>query len=122
MGEKISGLFAEGERDLSAAICRLLTKKGCNVDVVNDGVQAYTRFSAKHYDLLIADRKMPRMPVKEVVDSFKKISGASVIILSDKAKEKLREDETVGDSLLFMPFSENTLLSAIRDVTGIDLL
>ena len=122
MGEKISVLIAEGERDLSAAICRLLTKKGCDVDVVNDGVQAYTRFSAKHYDLLIADRKMPRMPVKEVVDSFKKISGAPVIILSDKAKEKLREDETVGDSLLLLPFSENTLLSAIRDVTGSDLL
>ena len=122
MAEKTNVLLAEGERDLSAAICRLLTKKGCDVDVANDGVQAYNYFTEKRYDLFIADRKMPRMQIKEVVDSFKKTSGAPVVILSDKAKEKLREDELVGDALLLMPFSEKAMLLAIKKVSGIDLL
>ena len=91
------------------------------VDVVNDGVQAYNKFSEKHYDLLIADRKISRMYIKEVVLSFKKACDSPVVIMSDKAKEKFREDEKVGDTIIFMPFSEKDFLNAISGVSGVDI-
>ena len=52
-------LFAEDDRDLSAAVKALLERSGYVVDVVFDGAEAVDYAAAENYDGIIMDWLMP---------------------------------------------------------------
>ena len=70
-------LFAEDDRDLSAAVKTLLERSGYVVDAVYDGAEAVDYTAAEDYDGIIMDWMMPEM---DGVEALRKIraSGSTI--------------------------------------------
>lgn len=110
-------LFAEDDRDLSAAVRTLMERAGYLVDVVYDGEEAVDYAKAENYDGIVMDWMMPRM---DGVRALKKIreSGISVPCMLLTARDAV-EDRVAGldagaDDYLPKPFDAGELLARIR--------
>lgn len=53
-------LLAEDTRDLSRALCAVLTHEGYDVDPVYDGEEASEHIAQDSYDVIILDIMMPK--------------------------------------------------------------
>jgi DNA-binding response OmpR family regulator len=110
-------LFAEDDRDLSAALKTLLERSGYMVDAVYDGEDAVDYAAAENYDGIIMDWMMPKM---DGVQALKKIrdSGISTPCMLLTARDAV-EDRVAGldagaDDYLSKPFNAQELLARIR--------
>lgn len=110
-------LFAEDDRDLSAALKTLLERSGYMVDAVYDGEDAVDYAAAENYDGIIMDWMMPKM---DGIQALKKIreSGSSVPCLLLTARDAV-EDRVTGldagaDDYLPKPFDAGELMARIR--------
>ncbi len=110
-------LFAEDDRDLSAALRTLLERSGYTVDAVGNGEDAVDYAAAEDYDGIIMDWMMPKM---DGVQALKKIreAGISVPCMLLTARDAV-EDRVTGldagaDDYLPKPFDAGELLARIR--------
>ncbi len=110
-------LFAEDDRDLSAAVKTLLERSGYLVDAVFDGEDAADYATAENYDGIIMDWMMPKM---DGVQALKKIreSGISTSCMLLTARDAV-EDRVNGldagmDDYLPKPFNAGELMARIR--------
>ncbi len=110
-------LFAEDDRDLSAALKTLLERSGYMVDAVYDGEDAVDYAAAENYDGIIMDWMMPKM---DGVQALKKIreSGISTPCMLLTARDAV-EDRVAGldagaDDYLPKPFDAGELMARIR--------
>ncbi len=110
-------LFAEDDRDLSAAVKTLLERSGYMVDAVYDGEEAVDYAAAESYDGIILDWMMPRM---DGIAALKKMreSGISAPCLMLTARDAV-EDRVAGldagaDDYLPKPFNATEFLARIR--------
>ena len=84
-------LVAEDERITRMTLCRQLQSWGHVVTAAEDGLDAFDKFSAGEFDIIITDWEMPRMSGVELVEQIRKAHRpiyTYVIILtsrSDKA-------------------------------------
>jgi DNA-binding NtrC family response regulator len=67
-------LVADDERNLRDLIVRELTRKGHEVEGVEDGQAAIDRIAQTTYDVLLLDMKMPRKPG---IDVLRELAGAA---------------------------------------------
>ena len=110
-------LFAEDDRDLSAALKTLLERSGYMVDAVYDGEDAVDYAAAENYDGIIMDWMMPKL---DGVQALKKIreSGISTPCMLLTARDAV-EDRVAGldagaDDYLPKPFNAGELMARIR--------
>ena len=110
-------LFAEDDRDLSAALKTLLERSGYMVDAVYDGEDAVDYAAAENYDGIVMDWMMPKM---DGVQALKKIreSGISTPCMLLTARDAV-EDRVTGldagaDDYLPKPFDAGELMARIR--------
>ena len=110
-------LFAEDDRDLSAAVKTLLERSGYVVDAVYDGAEAVDYTAAEDYDGIIMDWMMPEM---DGVEALRKIraSGSTIPCMLLTARDAV-EDRVTGldagaDDYLPKPFNGGELLARVR--------
>jgi len=93
MGKKI--LVADDERDTANFLKSILERKGCEVSVVYDGLQAKSLLEANNYDAVLLDCSMPELTGPELVGSIRRKSPKTKIIIFSglsAVDNKLAED------------------------------
>ncbi len=110
-------LLCEDERDLSAAIKKILEISNYEVDVAYDGVQALDQIHSRHYDGVILDVMMPRMDGFQVLKKIR-FEGYHVPVIMLTARAEI-DDKVLGldigaDDYLTKPFQAKELLARIK--------
>ena len=110
-------LLCEDERDLSAAVKRILELSGYEVDVAYDGVQALDQIYSRHYDGVILDVMMPRLDGFQVLTKIRAEGNAvPIIMLTARAEidDKVLGLDSGADDYLTKPFQARELLARVK--------
>lgn len=113
-------LIAEDEKDLSKALCKILTQKGYLVDAVYNGQDALDYLQSPTYDALILDIMMP---VKNGIEVLKTIREQNnripVVLLTAKSAldDKVQGLNSGADDYLTKPFATEELIARIKAIT-----
>lgn len=110
-------LLVEDEKDLSAAVKKLLNYAKYDVDQAYDGLEALDYLAYGQYDAMILDVMMPRMNGIEVVKTIR-AQGNSIPVLMLTARAEI-DDKVLGldagaDDYLAKPFQVKELLARVR--------
>src|SRR5262245_38120819 len=107
-------LIAEDQRITRATLTRQLQNAAHEVTVAEDGEQAWEKFSAAEFDIVITDWEMPRLSGVELIRRIRALDRAVytyVLILtsrSDKA-DVVQGIEAGADDFLSKPFDREEL-------------
>ncbi|MEW5702495.1 MAG: sigma-54 dependent transcriptional regulator [Candidatus Zixiibacteriota bacterium] len=110
-------LVVDDEHSLCEMMRIMLTKEGYDVDTELSGRKAIERLSGRHYDLVIADLKMPEMSGLELLDRAReKENDLPVIVMTafasvDTAIEALKKG---ASDYITKPFKIDEIKLAIR--------
>lgn len=113
-------LLAEDERDLSAAIVRVLKFNKFDVDAVYDGEEALDYLSYSEYDGVILDVMMPKKDGFAVVKAMReKGNKTPVLMLTARSdiEDKVKGLDLGADDYLTKPFVIPELLARVRALT-----
>ena len=113
-------LIADDSLAIATALRIWLTRQGHEVEVVADGLEAWTRVQSEQFDLIITDCQMPEMTGEELCERLQTLEGyvsVPVIILTGKATTldvaKLRERLGVAE-VLPKPFELADVAQAVE--------
>ena len=110
-------LFAEDDRDLSAAVKALLERNGYLVDAVEIGEEAVSYAEAESYDGIILDWMMPKMDGIEALQKIR-AGGSSVpcmlLTARDAVEDKVTGLDAGADDYLPKPFDAGELMARVR--------
>jgi len=112
-------LLVEDDAEVRYFLERILTKAGYVVGMAADGVSGLRLFRVRPWDLVITDRKMPKMTGEELASAIKKEVPTQHIILIAGIPSCVEYTE-LFDAVFGKPFSIPTLLariSALIEVT-----
>jgi chemosensory pili system protein ChpA (sensor histidine kinase/response regulator) len=103
---------------------RLLERRGMDVIVAKDGVEAVALLQERRPDILLLDIEMPRMDGFEVARQVRhdvRLGNLPIIMISSRTGKKHREHASdLGvDRFLGKPFHESELLSTIDELVGL---
>ncbi|MBE6126541.1 MAG: response regulator transcription factor [Erysipelotrichaceae bacterium] len=113
-------LLCEDERDLAAAVKKILEINKYTVDVAYDGIQALEKAHTYRYELIILDVMMPRMDGFQVLKLLRG-EGDETPVLMLTARAEI-DDKVLGldigaDDYMTKPFQIKELLARIRALT-----
>jgi PAS domain S-box-containing protein len=118
-------LVAEDYAPNQAVLKLQLASLGCEVDVVNDGAAALSKWSGASYDLILTDLDMPLMDGRELARTVRlreKTRGGHVPIIGLSAAvldpERSRCDEAGMDDLLCKPIAVEGLAAMLERWLG----
>jgi len=110
-------LFAEDDRDLSAAVKTLLERSGYLVDAVGDGAEAVDYALAEAYDGMILDWMMPE---KDGVQALREMRQKGIktpcllLTARDDVEDRVTGLDAGADDYLSKPFNGKELLARVR--------
>ena len=111
-------LIAEDEASVRDAARRLLQRAGMRVLTACNGVQALAILDTEHVDVLMTDMMMPIMGGVELISRATMTwPQLRVIVISGYAEIDESDPHPLGDLVLEKPFSADSLIRAVRDVT-----
>ena len=110
-------LYAEDEKQMSAAVTAVLKHSNYSVDAVYDGEEAVDWALSTDYDVIVLDIMMPKKDGIEVLKELRQ-NGITTPALLLTAKSQI-EDRVAGldagaDDYLSKPFSMEELMARIR--------
>lgn len=116
-------LLIEDELNISEAIRFILSREGCNVTVMHDGLDALDRIRSDQPDLLILDLMLPGTSGLEILSAVRAdpvVAALPVLILTAKGQVRDREAaERAGVShFMTKPFSNDAMRAAVRALTS----
>ena len=112
-------LFAEDDRDLSAAVKTLLERSGYLVDAVYDGAEAVDYAAAENYDGMILDWMMPEMDGVEALREMRRrgINSPCLLLTArDALEDRVTGLDAGADDYLPKPFNTTELLARLRAI------
>jgi two-component system sensor histidine kinase BarA len=117
---EIKILIAEDLEENRELLKLLLDSKSFNVDYVNDGEEAYEKYSKNKYDLLLLDIQMPKLTGIEVVEKIRKneIENKNKILAltAHGFIKNIKEYKRIGfDDFISKPIDEIILYSKIYE-------
>ncbi|WP_298626212.1 response regulator, partial [uncultured Senegalimassilia sp.] len=106
-------LLVEDEKAIRDAVTAYLERENYWVTAVGDGQEALEEFSKHHFDLVILDLMLPRVPGERVCRAIRDNSDVPIIMLTAKGEV---EDRIIGlelgaDDYLVKPFSPRELVA-----------
>ncbi|MFR1639457.1 MAG: response regulator transcription factor [Eggerthellaceae bacterium] len=109
-------LLVEDEKAIRDAVTAYLERENYWVTAVGDGQEALEEFSKHHFDLVILDLMLPRVPGERVCRAIRDNSDVPIIMLTAKGEV---EDRIIGlelgaDDYLVKPFSPRELVARAR--------
>jgi DNA-binding response OmpR family regulator len=111
-----SVLVVDDERALVGMVASLLGEDGYEVVTAYDGETALRRHAEESPDLVILDRKLPRLSGDEVCKRIRAISSTPILMLTGErgADERAKLLDLGADDYLEKPFSSKELRSRVR--------
>ena len=112
-------LYAEDERQLSAAVTEILRMEGFEVTPVYDGGKALEALGSDYFDAVILDIMMPVMSGIEVLSRMRAAENyTSVLMLTAKAAVDDRIDGLTqgADDYLAKPFAMKELVARLNSM------
>ena len=105
-------LLVEDEKAIRDAVTAYLERENYWVTAVGDGQDALEEFQKHHFDLVILDLMLPRVPGERVCRVIRDTSDVPIIMLTAKGEV---EDRIIGlelgaDDYLVKPFQSEELL------------
>jgi two-component system response regulator RegX3 len=109
-------LLVEDERAIRDAVAAYLEREGYWVTSVGDGQAALDAAARKHFDLVVLDLNLPKVPGEEVCRRIRDASDVPIIMLTAKGAEEERVHGFVigADDYLVKPFSPRELVARVR--------
>jgi two-component system response regulator RegX3 len=109
-------LLVEDEKAIRDAVAAYLERENYWVTAVGDGQEALEEFSKHHFDLVVLDLMLPRVPGERVCRVIRDNSDTPIIMLTAKGEV---EDRIIGlelgaDDYLIKPFSPRELVARVR--------
>jgi DNA-binding response OmpR family regulator len=111
-----SVLVVDDERALVGMVASLLGEEGYEVVTAYDGETALRRHAEESPDLVILDRKLPRLSGDEVCRRIRGTSSTPILMLTGErgADERAKLLDLGADDYLEKPFSSKELRSRVR--------
>ena len=109
-------LLVEDEKAIRDAVAAYLERENYWVTAVGDGQEALEEFSKHHFDLVVLDLMLPRVPGERVCRAIRDNSDVPIIMLTAKGEV---EDRIIGlelgaDDYLTKPFHLAELNARIK--------
>ena len=112
-------LIVEDEKHPAEGIRENLQAEGYKTTVAHDGVEAFERAMAEHFDLILLDVMMPRMDGLKTCEELRRNSiQTPVLFLTVKSdpEDRIRGLEAGGDDYLAKPFHLKELLLRVAAI------
>jgi DNA-binding response OmpR family regulator len=111
-----SVLVVDDERALVGMVASLLGEEGYEIVTAYDGETALRRHAEESPDLVILDRKLPRLSGEEVCKRIRASSTTPILMLTGERgpDERAKLLDLGADDYLEKPFSPRELLSRVR--------
>ena len=109
-------LVVDDERALVGMVASLLGEEGYEIVTAYDGEAALRRHAEESPDLVILDRKLPKMSGDEVCKRIRASSSTPILMLTGErgAEERAKLLDLGADDYLEKPFSGRELRSRVR--------
>jgi excisionase family DNA binding protein len=115
-------LIVEDEKEMAAAIRRILNLAGYETAITQDGFQAGTMLASFEPALMTLDLSMPNMDgfsVLEFLSTQPQYSDLKIVVVSALNEAKLNEALAAGaHSALAKPFKKNDLVASVKALIG----
>ncbi|MBE0555518.1 MAG: response regulator [Rhodobacteraceae bacterium] len=114
-------LLIEDETNIAEAIRFILTRDGCEVEVLGDGAAALERLSGALPDLVILDLMLPGLSGLEVLAALRadrRTAALPVMMLTAKGQGRDREAAERAGVSAFMakPFANAEMRAKVREL------
>lgn len=111
-------LLVEDEKAIRDAVTAYLERENYWVTAVGDGQEALEEFSKHHFDLVILDLMLPRVPGERVCRAIRDNSDVPIIMLTAKGEteDKVSGLEMGADDYIVKPFEVKELLARVHAV------
>lgn len=111
-------LLVEDEKAIRDAVTAYLERENYWVTAVGDGQEALEEFSKHHFDLVILDLMLPRVPGERVCRAIRDNSDVPIIMLTAKGEDmdKILGLEYGADDYMTKPFNILEVRARIRTV------
>ena len=109
-------LVVDDEPSMVGMVASLLGTEGYEVVTAYDGDAALRRYVEEHPDLVILDRKLPRMDGDEVVKRIRALGSTPVLMLTGErgTDERAKLLDLGADDYLEKPFGKKELAARVR--------
>ena len=109
-------LIVDDDRAMVGMVAALLGDEGYDLVTAYDGEQALKRHGDDPPDLVILDRRLPRLDGDEVVKRIRATSDTPVLMLTGEkgSDERAKLLDLGADDYLEKPFSKKELLARVR--------
>lgn len=74
-------LVVDDETDITAVLADILSEQGHEVETAGDGKEAWSRFQAETFDLVVTDLKMPEMGGLELLRRIQEAGRSTLVII-----------------------------------------
>lgn len=116
-------LLIEDEANIAEAIRFLLTRDGCQVEVIGDGQLALQRLRGDLPDLVILDLMLPGASGLDILAALRadpRGQGLPVLMLTAKGQERDRDAAERAGVSAFMakPFANTEMRAKVRALMG----
>ena len=111
-------LLVEDEKAIRDAVTAYLERENYWVTAVGDGQEALEEFSKHHFDLVILDLMLPRVPGERVCRAIRDNSDVPIIMLTAKGEvnDRITGLEMGADDYIVKPFEMKELMARINAV------
>lgn len=110
-------LIVEDDEGLAESVRRFLLFDQHNIEVCNNGMQAYDRLRDTMFDVILLDWELPGMTGIDILSKFRQSGGNTpVIMLTGKGTVRDKESglDTGADDYLAKPFDMKELGARVR--------
>ena len=111
-------LLVEDEKAIRDAVTAYLERENYWVTAVGDGQDALEEFQKHHFDLVILDLMLPRVPGERVCRVIRDTSDVPIIMLTARSEEhdELQGFELGVDEYITKPFSPKILVARVEAI------